>query len=641
MKTNNEKNWTAADWHPKDEDLLMSLDGELEGKEAQAVRSHLDCCWSCRSRSERLQGGISAFIDYHEAVLTPMVKSSPNSWTDFNNRLQKAVSESEKSVSWFRLLVNHFNLFWQNFNRVLAIRTATASLLVVAILVAFLFFGREQKVSASELLDKATASQNEKLNSTAQPVIYQKLRVRAENKQTMDWEVWNDAKNARSKQTISGEQPKESVDILQELSEILQKNKMSSTKPLSAESFKSWHSSLAEKTDEITENEVVTLKTINRNATFDGQISEAIVKFRQNDFHPFEQILKVKTANGEKTFEIAEVNFEVVSLKTLKPNFFDETPTSTEIVKVTKTETSPTPQPSESPTVSPSPSVESSPEVLPKPIAESKTPKVENSPKITATADLEVEVLQLLNNAKADLGEEITVKRENGILYVRGLVENTERKNEILTSLQSVRQNPAVRIELNTVAEAVAKQKNQPTRTPNKIEDYKTETLTTAAENDLVEHFGNEAGAKRFASNTVRRSSQAINYVYAMRRLSRQFSAAELKNLSPEAKSKWLGLIASYARNFKAESEGLSRELGSVFNAPKVSGSANVAVNSLDDLPRAIETLVTLASSNDRIIRSALTISAGDAQFSALKATQFWQSLKNAEALATKIAAMK
>ena len=212
---------------------------------------------------------------------------------------------------------------------------------------------------------------------------------------------------------------------------------------------------------------------------------------------------------------------------------------------------------------------------------------------------------------------QITVKRESdGFLYVRGLVETTERKNEILNALQSVRQNPAVRIELDTVAEAVAKQKNQPSRTPDKIEDFKTETLTTAAENDLVEHFGNEAEAKRFASNTVRRSSQAINYVYAMRRLARQFSAAELKTLSPEAKSKWLGLIVSYARNFKAESEGLSRELGNVFNAPNVSGSANVAVNSIDDLPRAIEMLVSLASNNDRVIRSALTISAGIASIS-------------------------
>ena len=93
MKTDNRKNLTAADWHPEDEDLLMLLDGEFEAKEAQTLRSHIDSCWSCRTRSERLQTGISAFIDYNEAVLTPMVKSSPKSWGNFGSRLQNAAQE--------------------------------------------------------------------------------------------------------------------------------------------------------------------------------------------------------------------------------------------------------------------------------------------------------------------------------------------------------------------------------------------------------------------------------------------------------------------------------------------------------------------------------------------------------------------
>jgi hypothetical protein len=464
----------------------------------------------------------------------------------------------------------------------------------------------------------------------------------------MDWEVWNDKNNSRSKQTIGGEQPKETVDILQNLAEILQKNKMNPKQPLSPESFKSWHNSLTDKTDEIIESETITLKTTNHKISFDGQISEAIVKFRPNDFHPFEQILKVKIGESEKTFEISEVNFEVVSLNNLKPNFFAETPTSEEIVKIEKTPATPSPSPNTtaSPEISPSPAIENSPEVSPSLTAKSKTPKVEttkpeNSPKITATADLEVEVLQLLSNAKADLGEEITVKRENGVLYVRGLVETAERKNEILNSLQSVRQNPAVRIELETISEAVAKQKNQPSKKPTKVDDLETKTLNSAAQNDLVEHFGNEAEAKRFASNAVSRSSQAMSHVYALRRLAKQFSAAELKNLSPEAKAKWLNLIASHARSFVSTSQGLSGDLGRVFNAPQVSGSANMAVGSIEDLPRAIESLFAAASGNDRLIRSALTISASDSQFSALKAVQFWQSLKNAEALANKIASMK
>jgi hypothetical protein len=116
---------------------------------------------------------------------------------------------------------------------------------------------------------------------------------------------------------------------------------------------------------------------------------------------------------------------------------------------------------------------------------------------------------------------------------------------------------------------------------------------------------------------------------------------AELKNLSPEARAKWLNLIASHARSFRAESESLSLELGGIFNAPKVSGSANIEANSVNDLPRAIESLFAIASGNDRLIRSALTISAGDGKLSVLKAPQFWESLKNAERLANNIAILK
>ncbi|MEK7724100.1 MAG: hypothetical protein AAB336_07125 [Acidobacteriota bacterium] len=618
--------------HLSEDQLLMLVDGELSAKEASNTRQHLEICWTCRRELEKIEETISTFIEFRKKIQTPLNPAPPNKWNNFNRLLRETQRELEQPKrSWLNLY--NFSPF--------QLRLGIASIAVFLITVLLFQLVTVEKISAAELLDKASIKQNEKVNSTSQPVVYQKLRVRAGDAKQMDWEVWNDAGNSRSKQTISGNQPKESIDVLQELSEILQKNRMDPLKPLSPESFKSWHGSLTDKTDEITENEAVTLKTTNHKISFDGQISEAVVRFRQNDFHPFDQIIKVKTANGEKTFQISEVNFEVVSLNTLKPNFFDETPISNEIVKITKITPSPSPLSSASPEATTSPGKEEFSATSLTLRTENNNPKPELTTKTIATADLEVEVLQLLSNAKADLGDEITVKRENGVLYVRGLVETPERKNEILNSLQSVRQNQAVKIELNTVAEAVAKQKSPPSGKPTKVDDLETKTLTSAAQNDLVEHFGNEVEARRFASNTVNRSSQALSHVYALRRLAKQFSAAELKNLSPEAKAKWLNLISSHARNFAANSESLSRELGNVFNAPRVSGAVNVEVNSLDDLPRAIESLFAMASSNDRLIRSALTLSDDDGKFSVLKAPQFWQSLKNAESLANKIAALK
>ena len=207
--------------------------------------------------------------------------------------------------------------------------------------------------------------------------------------------------------------------------------------------------------------------------------------------------------------------------------------------------------------------------------------------------------------------------------------------------MQTVKQNPAVRIQIVTVAEAVAKRKDQPAAKPSKVENLETKTLNAAAQNDLVEHFGNEVEARRFASSMVSRSGQSMSHIYALRRLANQFSRTEIKTLSPEAKAKWLNLIISHARSFKAGNETLSRELGRVFAAPRVSGATIFDVNSINDLPQAIETLFAIASGNDRLLRSALTISADDGKLSVLKTAQFWQSLKNAESLAGKIAALK
>ncbi|MCS6806507.1 MAG: hypothetical protein RMM98_15790 [Acidobacteriota bacterium] len=607
--------------HLTGETMLMLVDGELSVKEAATARVHLEICWTCRRELEKIEETISLFVEFRKNIQIPLQTPPPKNWGGFRPKLLKIKESLKPRRRCFDLSdLSPFQL-----------RMGIASIAAILILALFWQLISVRSVSAREILDRGAARQNEKLNAVNQPVVYQKLKVRVENSRTLDWEVWNDKENRRAKQVIGGSMPKESADILQELSEILQKNKMNPVSPLSPESFRAWHASLESKTDEIIEGDDLTLKTINHNLTFEGQISEAIIKFRKADFHPFEQILKVRTASGERQFEIAEVNFEIVGLQTLKPNFFEETPVSNAIVKVTKTE--PSPEENETPESGGTSAASADTN------AERPSPKNVESPKQIADANLEVEVLQILSNAKADLGEDISVKREGGALYVRGLVETAERKSEILNALQRVRQNPAVRIEIQTVAEAVAKNKNQ--TKPSTVDNLETKNLATAVENELVRKLGSEAEARRFATRTVNRSNQAMSHVYALRRLVRQFSPAEIKNLSPEARSKWLNLITSHARNFVAANAALYQDLDGVFDAPTVSGAGGVEINSADDLPRAIESLFAIASGSDRVIRSAMTISASDTQFSALRSAQFWQGLKNAEALANRIAALK
>ena len=44
--------------HPSDQELVMAADGELSGRRESAVREHLACCWSCRTRMNEIEAAI-------------------------------------------------------------------------------------------------------------------------------------------------------------------------------------------------------------------------------------------------------------------------------------------------------------------------------------------------------------------------------------------------------------------------------------------------------------------------------------------------------------------------------------------------------------------------------------------------------
>lgn len=188
--------------------------------------------------------------------------------------------------------------------------------------------------------------------------------------------------------------------------------------------------------------------------------------------------------------------------------------------------------------------------------------------------------MNLLNQAKADLGEQVTITREKGLLNVRGIVETSARKNEILSALQSVKNNPAVRIEIQTVAETVAKEKQSETKnsTTATTQGVEIQSRTIAAEPDLRAYFGKQGGnidqsVRSFAASRVAQSPQAMQHLGAMKKLASQFSPEGLKTLKPEAREKWLSLVHNHARSFQEQSIALRRDLKPVFFAGASEGA--------------------------------------------------------------------
>ena len=57
------------DSHPSDQQLLLEVEGELSGNDQEALRSHLDACWTCRARRREIENAIADFIRVHQREL--------------------------------------------------------------------------------------------------------------------------------------------------------------------------------------------------------------------------------------------------------------------------------------------------------------------------------------------------------------------------------------------------------------------------------------------------------------------------------------------------------------------------------------------------------------------------------------------
>src|SRR5258708_29325036 len=185
-----------------------------------------------------------------------------------------------------------------------------------------------------------------------------------------------------------------------------------------------------------------------------------------------------------------------------------------------------------------------------------------------------------------------------------------------MRALQPVMNHPAVRIEIQTIAEALAQQQQQRTRSPRSnaspapVTEQKVEINSDviAAAPELRRHFSSDEQLREFSARMVSQSRNAIRHAYAMKRLIVQFSPEELRTLSPEAKNKWVALISSHARDYQNDIAAIRRELQPIFAASSA-GAAASGVEITDDasLARAVEQLFSLASANDGVIRSAFT----------------------------------
>lgn len=345
---------------------------------------------------------------------------------------------------------------------------------------------------------------------------------------------------------------------------------------------------------------------------------------RRADLRPVEQILFVRQEGEVHEFHFTEASFEQRAQETVAPEVFVPDPeflTSQSASDSLKADAG-----KESEIIKPQPT---------------------ELTRARATPELEVEVLRLLSEARADLNDQTSVSRTpDGTLKITGLVETERRKAEILRALAPLSRRPEAGIRIETVAEALRRQA-RPTHALSRQETSQRVEIGEArmpVYEELRKHFGGEEAEadeeiRRFAARVLSRSSRAMSQAGTMRRLARQFSPEELRGMSLETKAKWMSVIGAHARAFEQELRQLRQELQPIFCPTASVDRASDWTEITDDssLIRAIEQVFELGATADDVIRSNFAISGLTGSGSSIKTPQFYRTLLTAEQMASGI----
>lgn len=265
---------------------------------------------------------------------------------------------------------------------------------------------------------------------------------------------------------------------------------------------------------------------------------------------------------------------------------------------------------------------------------------------LVASAELEVEVLSSLNRVNALLGEQLGVERTlDGTLFVSGIVETRDRKNEIVQSLQRFAGNPAIKIDIRTVAEAEARRKQRSSANTT-LEEIQVAQPTVPAEAELRAYFSGrglsrdqiEQQIKQLSSRVINGSTRARSHALAIKQIAERFSMADLQVMQPTARTQWRTMIIQHAESFNRELEQLRLELGPLFPTSGTAGGALSEIKSDYDIANAAKRLFELEVANDVALRRSFAVSTEPVHEAPVRGADFWRLFASAESLATKIA---
>jgi RNA polymerase sigma factor (sigma-70 family) len=274
-----------------------------------------------------------------------------------------------------------------------------------------------------------------------------------------------------------------------------------------------------------------------------------------------------------------------------------------------------------------------------------------------AFGELRVDALYRLHQVGSCIRERASVTRTaNGELQIQAIVDNERRRQEVLQALTPVIGAGGVKVEVNTIAEAMSQEMKRP---PGPASERKVEItkdripvyaelrryFSEKAERDSIVPEKRPPGEqidediRRFAGRALRLSREALVQAWALKHHAEEISQEQLRLLSPEAKAKWHSMIREHSIAFQQETRNLRLELRPIFFSavPPDKTSDASEVSNVSDVALAVERVFKLASTQEEAVRKALAISSEGPTTLRIRTDEFWRALKTAEDLARKI----
>jgi len=540
--------WTHNASHPSERDLLLYVNGEGGAKLARRVRDHIEGCWSCSLKRDRLAGAIAAFMRERETGLGAE-DVSETADRRFQSRLRR-LAQAESTCAASRPSPGRHPL-GSPLQSILALG------LVVAIVALFwLRFSSVPSVSAREILHRTEQAEAGRIAALNEPVVHQQFRVtrraNGQSPQSTYLEIWRDPKNNRWRQETqeaaavagvtsrnlgskSGSRKETGADhlLIKELQDVLKSNDMHQN-PISASGFAGWRSKLKNPVESINEtllengDKALTITTAAAGPVSKNLITKAELVVRRQDWHPVEQRLNISEPDGFRSYDIRETSFEVVTLGSLGASVFEQT-------------------------------------VLPSPLAlQTSSPDRTLSRSPVDALELEMTLVHLLHQAGACLGEEVHIVEgaAGKLLELRGVVGSSERKQELIRLFAEF---PDVPVSLQVPGAGDAAASAAGAETVEVPAAAQTETQgdhgPSLMRDHLMAHFAlldlpREAQRARmveFSNLVITQSQSAHGHAWALRRLFERFNKMPLEMLPPLALARLQSMAQDHFRELSIQ----------------------------------------------------------------------------------------